>query len=113
MNSSPSFCFITKELVCFRFVRSALELEYCSDATRPRGGVPNPKKRRRGLTSEEKEDELLPDMKPIPGTELRLSKLPDKNYPDGASPTEITKYSLDTSYALDTYLKKLPLYVNG
>ncbi|XP_060831317.1 protein AAR2 homolog [Bombus pascuorum] len=92
------------------FVRSALELEYCTDAARPRGGESSSKRRRRsGITIEEKEDELLPDMKPKPGTELRLSKIPCKQYPDGASPTEITKYSLDTSYALDTVLKKLTL----
>ena len=92
------------------FVRSALELEHCSDAARPRGGVSNPKRKRRsGLTVEEKEEELLPDMKPKPGTELRLSKLPDKSYPDGASPAEITKHSLDSTYALDTLLDKLAL----
>ncbi|XP_006611900.1 protein AAR2 homolog [Apis laboriosa] len=91
------------------FVRSALELEYCSDATRPRGGESKPKKRRSGITVEEKEDELLPDMKPKPGTELRLSKIPNKQYPDGASPTEITKYSLDSSYVLDIILNDLTL----
>ncbi|XP_078050617.1 protein AAR2 homolog [Augochlora pura] len=90
------------------FVRSALELEPCSDAMRPRGGALNPERTKRtGITVEEKENELLPDLKPKPGTELRLSKLPDKNYPDGASPSEITKHSLDTSYALDTFLKQL------
>ncbi|CAK9797196.1 Protein AAR2 homolog [Anthophora plagiata] len=97
-------------------VRSALELEHCSDATRPRGGQSNPeKKRRSGITMEERENELLPDMKPRPGTEVRFSKLPDKNYPDGASPTEVTKYSLDSSYALDTLLNKLthPMEIIG
>ena len=92
------------------FVRSALELEHCSDALRPRGGTSSPKRRRTGgLTIEEKEKELLPDMKPRPGTELRLSEIPDKHYPDGASPTEITKYCLDASYALDSVLNKLAL----
>lgn len=98
------------------FVRSALELEYCSDALRPRGGTPTPKRRRTGgLTVEEKEKELLPDMKPRPGTELRLSEIPDKHYPDGATPTEITKYSLDASYALDSVLNKLtpPMEIMG
>ncbi|XP_053994996.1 protein AAR2 homolog [Hylaeus volcanicus] len=91
------------------FVRSALELEPCSDAMRPRGGISSPKKRRRALTTEAKEEELLPDLKPKPGTELRLSKLPDKSYPDDATPTEITKHSLDSSYALDTLLDTLTL----
>ncbi|XP_076642561.1 protein AAR2 homolog [Halictus rubicundus] len=89
------------------FVRSALELEHCSDAMRPRGGALNPERTKRiGITVEEKERELLPDLKPKPGTELRLSKLPDKNYPDGASPSEVTKHSLDSSYALNTFLKE-------
>lgn len=92
------------------FVRSALELEHCTDAARPRGGESTPKRRRRsGITAEEKEDELLPDMKPKPGTELRLSKIPNKQYPDNATPNEITKHSLDSSYALDTFLNKLAL----
>ncbi|KZC07052.1 PREDICTED: protein AAR2 homolog [Dufourea novaeangliae] len=90
------------------FVQSALELEHCSDAMRPRGGVSSPKRKRSGITVEEKEEELLPDLKPKPGTELRLSKVPNKNYPDGASPSEITKHSLDSSYALETLLKELP-----
>lgn len=101
--------FLLIDLSFLSFVRSALELEYCTDAARPRGGESNPKKRRSGITVEEKENELLPDMKPKPGTELRLSKIPGKQYPDGASPTEITKHSLDTSYALDTILKQLTL----
>lgn len=90
------------------FVRSALELEHCSDAMRPRGGALNPERTKRtGITVEEKEKQLLPDLKPKPGTELRLSKLPDKSYPDGASPSEVTKHSLDSSYALNTFLKEL------
>ncbi|XP_017753595.1 PREDICTED: protein AAR2 homolog [Eufriesea mexicana] len=98
------------------FVRSALELEHCTDAARPRGGQSVPKKTRRcGITTEEKENELLPDMKPKSGTELRLSKIPDKHYPDGASPSEITKYSLDSSYALNTIINNLifPIEIIG
>lgn len=98
------------------FVRSALELEPCSDALRPRGGDSRQKKRKgTRLTSEEKEEQLLPDLKPKPGTELRLTQLPERHYPDGATPTEITKHSLDSSYVLDTMLNKLkqPLEIIG
>lgn len=110
LYKSYLFCYLQSYICCFSFVRSALELEYCSDALRPRGGTSSPKRRRTGgLTMEEKEKELLPDMKPRPGTELRLSEIPDKHYPDGASPTEITKYCLDASYALDSVLNKLAL----
>lgn len=102
--------FLVNTFLYFSFVRSALELEHCTDAARPRGGQSVPKKTRRcGITTEEKENELLPDMKPKSGTELRLSKIPDKHYPDGASPSEITKYSLDSSYALNAILNTLTL----
>ncbi|XP_011637245.1 protein AAR2 homolog [Pogonomyrmex barbatus] len=93
------------------FVRSALELEHCSDAARPRGKESEKedrKQRRSGrLTAEDKEEELLPNLKPKPGTELRLTEIPDKHYPDNATPSEITRHSLDSSYVLDTTLKKL------
>ncbi|XP_012543004.1 protein AAR2 homolog [Monomorium pharaonis] len=90
------------------YMRSALELEHCSDASRPRGKESNSKQRRSGrLTIEEKEEQLLPNLKPKPGTELRLTEIPDKHYPDDATPSEITQHSLDTSYVLDTTLKKL------
>lgn len=65
------------------------------------------KQRSSGLSVEAKEELLLPDLKPRPGTELRLSELPDRNYPDGASPVDVTRHSLDTSYALETILQKL------
>lgn len=98
------------------FVHSALELEPCSDALRPRGGdLRQRKKRETRLTDEEKEEQLLPDLKPKPGTELRLTQLPKKHYPDGATPTEITKHSLDSSYVLDIVLDKLeqPIQIIG
>lgn len=89
-------------------MRSALELENCSDALRPRGGESRSKQRRSGrLTMEDKEEELLPNLKPKPGTELRLTEIPDKHYPDDATPSEITQHSLDSSYVLHTILKKL------
>ncbi|KYM94481.1 Uncharacterized protein C20orf4 like protein [Cyphomyrmex costatus] len=90
------------------YVQSALELEYCSDASRPRGRESTSKQKKVGrLTAEGKEEQLLPNLKPKPGTELRLTEIPDKHYPDGATPSEITRHSLDTSYVLDTTLKKL------
>ncbi|EZA60567.1 hypothetical protein X777_14593 [Ooceraea biroi] len=94
------------------FVRSALELEPCSDALRPRGtecsSSSNSEQRRSGrLTAVDREAQLLPDLKPRPGTELRLTEIPDKHYPDDATPSEITRHSLDSSYVLHTILRKL------
>lgn len=99
-------------------VRSALELMSCSDADRPRGGInkaeeasgstvispsKNPKKPR---LSDNFENDLLPDLKPVEGTALRLTQFPDKNFPDGATPAEITRHSLDSTFVLDTIVSK-------
>lgn len=48
----------------------------------------------------------LPRMKLREGTELRFSVIPEKTYPAGATPAEITQYSLDQTYALETVLEK-------
>ena len=39
-----------------------------------------------------------------PGTQIRYTALPTKRYPDGASPSEITRHSMDASYQLQIYL---------
>ncbi|XP_043840370.1 protein AAR2 homolog [Dromiciops gliroides] len=46
----------------------------------------------------------LPQMQPKAGTEIRFTELPKQTYPDGASPAEITKHSMDLSYALETVI---------
>ncbi|KAM4563631.1 protein AAR2 homolog [Odontesthes bonariensis] len=48
----------------------------------------------------------LPKMKVREGTELRFSDIPEKPYPPGATPAEITRCSMDLSYALETVLEK-------
>lgn len=59
----------------------------------------------------------LPKMKHREGTELRLSVIPKKTYPAGATPAQITQCSLDLSYALETVLennhKQQPLNLLG
>lgn len=47
-----------------------------------------------------KPKEVLPEMIPKPGTEFRFSKLPTKPYREGATPSEVTRYSLDSSYSV-------------
>ncbi|XP_051156786.1 protein AAR2 homolog [Leptopilina boulardi] len=98
------------------FIHSALELENFDDKSRPRG-LENSRKRKRGvcLSVEQKEEELLPQLKPKPGTELRLTELPDAQYPEGSTPAEITKHSMDSTYTLDLFLSKLkqPIEVIG
>lgn len=48
----------------------------------------------------------LPEMKPKAGTEIRFSELPTQMFPAGATPAEITRHSMDLSYALETVLSK-------
>lgn len=50
------------------------------------------------------EESLLPEMTPIPGTELRFTDVPQKAYPEGATPEEITRCNLDHSHVLETIL---------
>lgn len=90
-------------------VRSALELEPCTDANRPRGSkspdINAPSSSKRSRTSlNQSEDDFLPHLKPKEGTDLRFTIFPEKAYPDGSSPSEITKHSLDSSYLLDKVL---------
>lgn len=66
------------------------------------------KRRRHGrpLTVEEIEEELLPELKPAPGTALKLTRFPELYYPPGSTPAEITYHSMDSSYALKTVLEQ-------
>ena len=46
----------------------------------------------------------LPDMKEKPGTRINYTTIEKRTYPSGASPAEITKYSMDSSYALNVII---------
>ncbi|TNN37701.1 Protein AAR2 [Liparis tanakae] len=48
----------------------------------------------------------LPRMKPRDGTEMRFSVVPEKKYPPGAAPAEVTRCSLDHSDALEALLRR-------
>ncbi|XP_022919505.1 protein AAR2 homolog [Onthophagus taurus] len=92
-------------------IRSALELVSCKDCDRPKGnkiiedGPSTSKRRSTRIDCDELLDNLLPDMKPIAGTEIRFTPIPSKRYPDGSSPSEITKHCMDQSYILDVLLE--------
>lgn len=81
-------------------IRSALEYLASPDtsAERPR--------RSRVSTQEEREDDLLPQLTPVPGTELRLTPYPARSFPPGASPQEITQHSLDSTYTLNSMISQ-------
>uniref|UniRef100_A0A8C5IMV1 Protein AAR2 homolog n=1 Tax=Junco hyemalis TaxID=40217 RepID=A0A8C5IMV1_JUNHY len=48
----------------------------------------------------------LPRMRPRAGTQIRFSELPRQAFPDGASPEEITRHSMDLSYALQRVMEQ-------
>lgn len=48
----------------------------------------------------------LPKLKNVAGTKIKYTRIPKKKYPDGATPAEISKYSLDSSYTLDLVLSE-------
>ena len=60
----------------------------------------------------------LPHMKVVTGSEIRFTKIPTKlHYPKGLNPSEITKYSMDSSYKLtvllDSVYSENPLNILG
>ncbi|XP_049797667.1 protein AAR2 homolog isoform X2 [Schistocerca nitens] len=63
--------------------------------------------RRSGATAEEREERLLPALRPLPGTAPRLTPLPLQGWPRGATPAEVTRHSLDSSFKLDTLLQQM------
>ena len=38
---------------------------------------------------------------------VRFTKIPEQKFPDGANPQEITKYSIDNSYALERMFQEI------
>lgn len=48
----------------------------------------------------------LPKMQLKAGTEIRFTEIPKQMYPKGATPEEVTRHSMDLSYALETVISK-------
>lgn len=54
------------------------------------------------LPKQSLEDQLLPQMKPLPGTELRFTTIPERAYyPEGATPGQISQHCIDSTYTLE------------
>lgn len=62
---------------------------------------PTRKPRAKLFICDEKNDDCLPKLEAVEGTEIRFSKIPEKSYPENSTPSEITKHSLDSSYLLN------------
>lgn len=41
-----------------------------------------------------------------PGTEIRYTQFPNMKYPEGSTPQEITKHSMDSTYQLEQFLEQ-------
>ena len=48
----------------------------------------------------------LPELISVESTKIKYSKVPKKKFPSGATPAEISKYNLDSSYALNVLLTR-------
>lgn len=55
-------------------------------------------------TSLKDAESRLPYMKVREESKIQFSKIPKQKYPPGCSPAEMTKYSIDSSYALESIL---------
>ncbi|GAB0094964.1 protein AAR2 homolog [Sergentomyia squamirostris] len=91
-------------------IRTCADLLSCPDSERPRGGEsstpsPSPKSKKIDLLFDE--DNLLPQLKPIPGTAPNFTKIPPR-FVKGATPQEITNSFLDSIVALDKLLGLFP-----
>ncbi|KAK2170133.1 hypothetical protein LSH36_4g11051 [Paralvinella palmiformis] len=67
-----------------------------SEAKKSRGDV---------KTDDTPDEQRLPNMAITPGTEIRFTLIPKQTYPVGASPEEVTRYSMDHSFVLESLLK--------
>ncbi|XP_062540008.1 protein AAR2 homolog [Armigeres subalbatus] len=88
-------------------VRNTVELMPCTDEERPRGDSTlsnysaSKLSKIRSLMNEE---ELLPNLKSLPGSAPRFTELPSR-CPKGASPAEISQHHMDSIAAVDQLLK--------
>lgn len=84
-------------------IRTSIEYLSCPDADRPRGEKSPRLKAVRAVTDE---DDLLPRLKPVPGTSTNFTSLPfiDK----AATPSEVTSFHLDSIRLLDQLFTNQP-----
>lgn len=83
-------------------VQTSIELESCPDSERPRGKLVEKK------LATCPEEELLPKLKPIPGTAPTFIEVPPK-VPLGCSAAEVSKNSLDCEETVKTMISSCKL----
>lgn len=47
----------------------------------------------------------LPKLETVPGTAINFTKIPKNKYPDNATPQQITAYSMDSSFMLESIIQ--------
>lgn len=105
--------FITESLVqklspANGVIRTCVDLLSCPDEERPRGHgteIMSPITRRLKQINSMSEDELLPELKPIPGTTVNFTPIPDR-CPKSASPVEVSQHHMDAIAAIDELMAK-------
>ena len=90
-------------------ITSVAELESTSSNTQSRKEAAEAKAaamecENEGEIKTDSDDPRLPVMKETSGSRLRFTVIPKKKYPDGATPSEMSKYSMDHSYVLQNLL---------
>lgn len=50
---------------------------------------------------------MLPDMESNPDSVIRFTPVPENWFPPGSTPQEVTKYSMDSTYAIQTMIKTI------
>lgn len=103
-----SECVVNRLSPANGIIRNCVDLLSCPDSERPRGHgveIMSPVTRRIKQHSTYDEDELLPDLKPIPGTASNYTQLPER-CPKTASPQEVSQHHLDSISAVDELLAR-------
>ncbi|WAR04644.1 AAR2-like protein [Mya arenaria] len=55
--------------------------------------------------SDTRKKKKLPQLQKVPGTAIRFTKIPKQRYPEGATPQQITVYSMDSTFMLDSIIQ--------
>ena len=84
-------------------VRTSAEFESCVDADRPRGSKTTDI-RNKCITAKFSDEELLPNLKVVESSSIRLKKLPLR-HPLNATPSEISSSFLDSIKAVDELMQ--------
>jgi A1 cistron-splicing factor AAR2 len=86
-----------------KMIRTSVDLLSCPDAERPRGGeTSGVSPRTMRIKSAIDEEALLPNLKTIPGTQPRFTKLPNRS--SATTPAEISQSYIDSIALVDQLL---------